>query len=302
MKQSTNSAHVINVQLSDIDKVPVNVKYQDEELVIIDDLRYIPDFAARKIAFNVGVMCLTGKLQFEIGGASITLASGQAVFSQSHVIITNIMASPDIKCRMVCLSDRVLKNILQAQFTIWNKAMYPSHYYILNLSDTHISLFDKLLPAFSEKGGALSHEILICLLRASFLLVCDLLSINESEDAGINEASRMNTLFRMFLNNIAQRHHKKIKVSEYAAQLCITPKYLSTICRKVSGKSPSAWISEYVVEDIVYYLKNTDLSVKEIAHCLGFDNASFFGKFVHAHIGMSPNEYRRQFLSSTTHD
>ena len=71
MKQSTNSAHVINVQLSDIDKVPVNVKYQDEELVIIDDLRYIPDFAARKIAFNIGIMCLTGKLQFEIGGRSL---------------------------------------------------------------------------------------------------------------------------------------------------------------------------------------------------------------------------------------
>ena len=114
MKQSTNSAHVINVQLSDIDKVPVNVKYQDEELVIIDDLRYIPDFAARKIAFNIGIMCLTGKLQFEIGGTIITLASGQAVFSHSHVIITNIMASPDIKCRVVCLSDRVLKNIEQS--------------------------------------------------------------------------------------------------------------------------------------------------------------------------------------------
>ena len=287
----------MDLRLSDISTLPNRLRYQDEELVLIDDLRHIPDFAACKIAFNVGLVCLQGKLLFEIGGTSITLNASQAVFCHSHVLITNIMASPDIKCRMVCLSDRALKNILQAQFTIWNQAMYPSHYYILNLSDTHISLFDKLLPAFSEKGGALSHEILICLLRASFLLVCDLLSINESEDAGINEASRMNTLFRMFLNNIAQRYHKKIKVSEYAAQLCITPKYLSTICRKVSGKSPSTWISEYVVEDIVYYLKNTDLSVKEISHRLGFDNASFFGKFVRTHLGMSPNEYRKKILT-----
>lgn len=303
MKQSKKApsvaGQVIDVGLSDIERELPNIKYQDEEMLIIDDLRDIPDFAACKITFNIGLVCLKGKVQFEVRGISVSLMAGQAFICHSHVLLTNFMASPDIECRAVGLSDRALKNILQAQLTIWNKAMYPNHYYILNISHTHISLFDTLLPAFNEASGTLNHEILTCLLRAGFLLVCDLFSSHQpfETDSEIKQ-SRMNSLFHQFLNNIAQRDRKKMKVADYASQLCISPKYLSTICHQVSGKSAMTWISEYVIEDVIYYLKNTDLSAKEISHRLGFDNASFFGKFVRTHLGMSPNEYRKKILTT----
>ena len=302
MKQSdgneNGNGHIISVSLTDVDNSLADVNYQDDELVLIDNLRDIPDFTACKIAFNVGLVCLRGKLQFEIGENSVTINSRQALFSHSHVLLTNIMASPDIQCRLVALSDRVLKNILQSQITIWNKAMYPNHFYILNLSDEHISLFDTLLPAFGRADTMLKHEIFVSLLRAGFLLVCDLFSTHEPQNSNYNGASRMNTLFHQFLHNISQRQKKKARVSEYADELCLTPKYLTTICRKMSGKSAMAWISEYVTEDIIYYLKHTDLSAKEIAHRLGFENVSFFGKFAKAHLGVSPQEYRKRLVQS----
>ena len=49
-----------------------------------------------------------------------------------------------------------------------------------------------------------------------------------------------------------------------------------------------------MVEDITAYLRNTSLSVKEIAALLGFSNMSFFGKYVKTHFGVSPNDYRKQ--------
>lgn len=58
------------------------------------------------------------------------------------------------------------------------------------------------------------------------------------------------------------------------------------------------WISEYVIEDIIHYLKNTDLTAKEISEALGFPNASFFGKYVRVHLGASPSEYRKQLLNA----
>ena len=73
---------------------------------------------------------------------------------------------------------------------------------------------------------------------------------------------------------------------------------ISTICRSTSGKSPMMWISEYVIEDIIHYLKNTDLTAKEISEALGFPNASFFGKYVRVHLGASPSEYRKQLLNA----
>ena len=74
----------------------------------------------------------------------------------------------------------------------------------------------------------------------------------------------------------------------------IKPKYLSTISKKVSGKSPLEWISEYVMEDIRYYLANTDLTINEISDTLGFPNASFFGKYFKQQLGCTPLEYRNR--------
>ena len=86
-----------------------------------------------------------------------------------------------------------------------------------------------------------------------------------------------------------------IELSSHATlDVGIKPKYLSTISKKVSGKSPLEWISEYVMEDIRYYLANTDLTINEISDTLGFPNASFFGKYFKQQLGCTPLEYRNR--------
>ena len=78
----------------------------------------------------------------------------------------------------------------------------------------------------------------------------------------------------------------------YAQAMNITPKYLSTVCKKVSAKNPMRWITESVMEDCYMLLKDTDLSVKEISNRLGFPNSSFFGQYFREQTGVTPVEYR----------
>jgi AraC-like DNA-binding protein len=87
-------------------------------------------------------------------------------------------------------------------------------------------------------------------------------------------------------------------VSYYASHLNITPKYLSTVCKQVSGKSPTRWITESVIDDIYQQLRSTDLSVKEISHKMGFPNSSFFGQYFKEESGMTPLEYRNKSRGS----
>lgn len=51
-------------------------------------------------------------------------------------------------------------------------------------------------------------------------------------------------------------------------------------------------INEYTMEHIKYQLRNSDKSIKEIAEEFNFPNQSFFGKYVKAHLGVSPQQYR----------
>ncbi len=287
-----DNSNILNVKLSDIENIPATIKYRDEEFAIIDDLNMLPELKACKISFNIGLLCLSGKIQLDVGKMKVSLKEKQVLVCHSHVMLSNFMLSPDVNIRAICISDRILKSILQTQIGLWNNALYPNHFYILDVDDTQITLFDTVLPKYNDTSTPLKQEILICLTRAGFLLMCDLFSTHKPLDVIEYGQSRMDSLFYQFLNNISKRDIKKISVAEYASELFITPKYLSTICHKSCGKSPTQLIAEYVTEDIKYYLKSTELSIKEISHVLGFDNPSFFGKFVKTHLGMSPKQYR----------
>lgn len=62
--------------------------------------------------------------------------------------------------------------------------------------------------------------------------------------------------------------------------------------KEVSGTDGFRTLTQYMVKDILYLLRNSQKSIKEIANELNFPNLSFFGKYVKQHLGMSPKQYR----------
>ena len=80
----------------------------------------------------------------------------------------------------------------------------------------------------------------------------------------------------------------------YAGQLHLTPKYLTTIIRKTSGRTAAEWIDDYVVLEAKNLLKYSTMSIQEIAYHLNFSTQSFFGKYFKQHTGTSPSRYKRK--------
>ncbi len=91
--------------------------------------------------------------------------------------------------------------------------------------------------------------------------------------------------FQRFLDLLHANDVKRHTVEAYASEL-------TAVCKKNSGKTANEWITEQVLEDIRYYLRQTDLSIKQICDKLAFPNPSFFGKYVKDHFGMTPLEFR----------
>lgn len=79
----------------------------------------------------------------------------------------------------------------------------------------------------------------------------------------------------------------------YAEQQCLTPRYFATLVHEKSGKSPSQWITIFVIAEAKRMLVNPDISIKEIANSLNFPNQSFFGRYFKQHAGVSPSQYRQ---------
>lgn len=79
----------------------------------------------------------------------------------------------------------------------------------------------------------------------------------------------------------------------YASHLCITPHYLSEICKKVSGKPASYWIDRFTIQEITRLLRQKKLSLTEIAERMNFSSVSYFSRYVQKRIHLSPSEYRK---------
>ena len=80
----------------------------------------------------------------------------------------------------------------------------------------------------------------------------------------------------------------------YARSLNITPKYLSEVLQVELGKSAKAFIDEFVLMEAKSLLKQTTMSIQEICHCLGFEDASHFTKSFKKLAKITPTEYRNR--------
>lgn len=258
--------------------------------------------------YNVIVFCNAGRMQAEIGSSDrVMLEQGQALAYPSGKTAKGLMVSPDLKISILCVSDEQLRTLLGPQIEVWNKAMYLHRVQVVDAS-WFKGFYSHIREIYKSISSPLhfEQEIINAHLRMSLLLICEEFikqfpstleksenntTVSPSTPTG-DETSRERELFNSFIGLLSHRRQKRQTVAQYAAELYITPKYLSMVCKKVSGKTPLKWINEYVVDDIRTLLKDTDLSVKELSDRLGFPNSSFFGRYFREQMGMTPLDYR----------
>ena len=150
-----------------------------------------------------------------------------------------------------------------------------------------------LLNLFHETNRPYGEERLHLIVLAAFSEIMteydQMITLNKFKDKRIPKGRNV---FQKFMESVMCDDGTHRSVSYYADCLGYSSKHLSTVVKEVSGKTPLEIINKHAIEQIKYVLKHTDLTMKEVSDHFKFSNASFFGKFVKAHIGMSPQVYR----------
>ena len=143
-------------------------------------------------------------------------------------------------------------------------------------------------------GDVYSPEVLRSMIRTLAYKVCRVIDRHISAAAVLpaSARSRNEEYFNQFMKELARHYMQHRSVGFYAAQLHLTPKYLTTIIRKTTGRTASDWIDDYVVLEAKNLLKYSTMSIQEVAYYLSFPNQSFFGKYFKEHTGLTPTAYR----------
>jgi AraC-like DNA-binding protein len=131
------------------------------------------------------------------------------------------------------------------------------------------------------RSQALFYSIGNLLVRASRL--------QKGTKVGIAQGSD----FLFQFQELIEQNFLKLKLpKEYAEILNLTPNYLNSLCKKVSGKSAGELIRQRVLLEAKRLLAHTSLTVSEIAFQLGFEDNSYFGRFFTKYTGSTPASFR----------
>ena len=99
--------------------------------------------------------------------------------------------------------------------------------------------------------------------------------------------------FKQMLPKFVRRQKKP---SFYANELCISEVYLNEVVKKTTGMTPSGWINVAIWLEAKRMIRTTTLTVKEIAHNLGFEDHAYFSRLFKKNTNMTPLEFRNTIL------
>ena len=288
--------YITELDLQDVPQVYHNLKYNDGEIYFADNITSIPGLMKQfKVNFIAYVMVTEGRLTVDMNNVTYHLEKNCSLFVDRKMVIENVKHTENFSCVICAMSTDM-------GFAFFTKSLLQSIMHIManpviKMEQTEVDLmmkyYDLLVFKMDHQEMSLGRETVRDIIRC---FAYDLLSnINrhlnqDNDDDMLRQSDR---IYRRFMFLLADNTNVNRSVKSYADELCVSPKYLTSVCRKHSDCTASELIATAVISRIKQLLLYSDLSIKEVASEMGFDNLSFFGKYVKKHLGLSPNHYRK---------
>ena len=271
------------------------IEYNDDDVQVLDCIKDISQLYPLKSTTNIIALSRSGHAKISSGGRIISFGKGDLLICPPNIRLEDSEYTDDFECRVLCLSDHIIRELLRDKIDVWHQAVYVNQLYVVSISEVcneefmfYLSLIRSKIMNRQEQSP---REILMTLVRIQLLEICWILA-NRPETESNQKLSQGKILFNRVLGLVSNNPVKRQPIAQYASQLAITPKYLTMLCLKYSNRTASDWVSQYTIEEIRFYLRSSNLSIKEISAKLGFSNMSHFGSYVRKHLGVSPSEFR----------
>lgn len=119
------------------------------------------------------------------------------------------------------------------------------------------------------------------------LLLADFIS-----DASVDSHALVK--FNGVLEYIEEHYKSDISIEQLSKIMNVSPTYFSNSFKKAFHVSPKQFILNKRLTESQQLLLETDMSVKEIAYAVGFENENYFSEFFAQKIGVSALKYRKR--------
>jgi AraC family transcriptional activator of pobA len=208
--------------------------------------------------------------------------------AQVHHRIRNEAATGWFVAVDTSLIPRECRNVFESQLSLQQP-------YALNTSELRQchDLLSLLTEKQSEETSSPFYTTIVHSLLQSFIgIVAGCYSQHTGLNLNLSRPAQISTQFKRLLST---ELHSKKSPAEYAEMLNISESYLSEALKKHTGFHASYWIQQEVMMEAKRLLYYSELTVKEIAHNLGYSDHSYFCRLFRKVTGTPAMAFRQQY-------
>ena len=234
------------------------------------------------------------------GSLKLTLDNKDYYVSASNIIFVNSEtvhgATPNncvyecivFNASYLCINEDECRTFID---NMLNHTVYADE--IHNSSETEFcGIINKLFETIKRRDKGYTFTVTGCLYDLfGLILNREMYSKNLSIKSVHNEKNVIT--LKKALAYIRNSYDAQMTLQDIADSAGISPKYLCTFFKEMTGKSPFEYLNAYRVERAARKLINTDLPVTQIAYMCGFNDLSYFIKTFKRIKGVTPKNFRK---------
>lgn len=148
-------------------------------------------------------------------------------------------------------------------------------------------LLQQIKKIIAESSSNFHQEACSHLVQAILLLALE--QYNHTVSTNKDSAYALGQHIKAYLDN---HYLEELSLSQIAAELHISPYYMSHIFKECTGGSPMQYITQLRITEAQNLLLSTKQSVTDIAMQCGYNNSNYFQSVFSRLVGMPPGKYR----------
>lgn len=243
-----------------------------------------------------------------INGKEILLREGELLFLNQNAvqeilpagkddIAVNFIVLPeffDTAFTMISREENMLKTFLVDALCGKDGETSYLHFHVADILPVQNLVENMVWTIFYDSSNKRS-----CTQITMGLLFLQLVNYMDKMETGRN---RFDTEITAAVLSYIDEHYRSGTLSELAEQMNTDIYWLSREIKKRTGKTYKELLQEKRMQQAVWLLSNSAVSVSDIIESVGYDNTSYFYRKFREKYGMSPKEYRVNKIESLPED
>lgn len=238
------------------------------------------------------ILILEGQMSYDVNGQKFSLQPGEGIFVNSRCFHYGY-SDTHAECLFICI-------LLSPQLLSVN-TYFAENYLNPLIQNIHFP-YQKLTPAIQWQNSILrdlellgennTDNIQPFMILEKTAHIFRLLSENMDCSSDYDKNTEDILALTAMIGYVQKNYAGKILLKDIstAGNCCKTK--CSSLFQKYLNTSPMLYLSYYRLEKSISFLRNTAMSVTEVAYACGFSNTSYFCELFHKYYNTTPGKYR----------